>query len=199
MTMVVFVAEWFWRITPAVLWGKNFNAGHSMQTFQRQIRAYHPCAHRDQWLVVTRSVETKPAGYIFSCTFHLIRMKFYVALKHFNIIISIPLLSEISYTTGTNRCFSDCVKNGMHLDVSGPIWFKLGLMIVTTELYTLILVYAILICVQGHWGKRNQKYLRHLPHTFSIDLGRIYNLLIWRTSFHLLQSISKRKNDSIWW
>ena len=92
---------------PAVLRGKNFKAGDYAQSVQR-IFSYQPCLwalltstvlYCCHWpwpyLGVTRSVQRKPIGFIFSHTFHLIRMKFDVVMKQFKFNILRLLFSKI--------------------------------------------------------------------------------------------------------
>ena len=38
----------------------------------------------------------------------------------------------------------------MHSDIYDPVWFKLGIMIDTLELYIFILIYVALILIQGY-------------------------------------------------
>ena len=52
----------------------------------------------------------KPTDLIFSQTFHLIRMKFYVVMKHFKLRILRLLLIKIFRNKGNNCCFTDCAK-----------------------------------------------------------------------------------------
>ena len=51
------------------------------------------------------------------------------------------------------------------------VWFKLGMMIDTIVLYILILVYLILIFIQGHKSARKQKLLRQLSH--KVEFGEL--------------------------
>ena len=46
----------------------------------------------------------------------------------------------------------------MHSDICEPVWFKIGIMIVATELYILILVYMTLTIIQGHREERKQNF-----------------------------------------
>ena len=68
--------------------------------------------------------KAKPAGFIFSHIFRLIRMKFDV-MKQLKPNILKLLLSEISWNKENNCCLANCIKNvniGMHLDV---LWINL--------------------------------------------------------------------------
>ena len=75
----------------------------------------------------------KPIGFIFSHTFHLIRMKFDVVIKQFKLnTLRVRLLLSMIYENN-NCCFTDSMKKNpfnirMHLDVYKLIWFKLGIM-----------------------------------------------------------------------
>ena len=83
---------------------KTFNVGHYMQTFQPifftpamligTIDLYHfiPLLLT---LALPGQCKAKPLGFIFSHTFHLIRMKFDLLLKQFKLNIQILFLSEI--------------------------------------------------------------------------------------------------------
>ena len=51
---------------------------------------------------------------------------------------------------------------GMHLDACEWIWFKLGVMIDTSVLYSLLLVLSTLILIQGHRSARKQNILHQL-------------------------------------
>ena len=74
-----------------------------------------------------------------------------------------------------NCCFTDCIRKffytDMHMDVYESIWLTLGMMIDTTELYSLIPVWMALMFTLGHrnaWSKKF--YTNHLT-KFSIDLN----------------------------
>ena len=74
-----------------------------------------------------------------------------------------------------NNYFTDRIKNfsvGIHSDIYESIWFKLGLMTDTVELYILILVLLTLTLIQGHRSARKQKLWRQLSHKVFLG-GRV--------------------------
>ena len=88
-------------------------------------------------------------GFIFSDTFHLIRIKFDVVMKQFKLNIWGYFWLRFPETRGIPAAFcflfffvtaSKTFIVGVHLDVYKLIWFKLGMMIDTIVLYVLILV-----------------------------------------------------------
>ena len=82
--------------------------------------------------------------FIFSHTFQLIRMKFDTVLKQCKLkLIDLLLLSDTESSDMTILLTTlKTTKSGMLLDCYEPIWFKLDMMIETTEFYTLIAVWA---------------------------------------------------------
>ena len=64
---------------------------------------------------------------------------------------------------------------GMHSDVYKWIRFKLDLMIDTIVLYTLMLVFLILILIQGHKSVRKQNVCTNYLTKLSIDLNGIWH------------------------
>ena len=96
-------------VLPSIWRGKHFNIGHYTQTFQSIF--FHTCqAYRQNWLLpfetfsltLTFAVgsqgqrNAKPTDLTFFLAhFHLIRMKFDVAMKRFKLNIPRLLLSKI--------------------------------------------------------------------------------------------------------
>ena len=65
------------------------------------------------------------------------------------------LLSSSYIVQGNNCCSTDCMKkcwlfHDMHSVIYELIWFKLGMMVDTTEVYILILVWVTLTSIRGH-------------------------------------------------
>ena len=66
-----------------------------------------------------------------------------MVMKQLKLNILRLLLNKIYLIKANKCCFltaSEGINVGMHLDIYELIWFKLGVMIDITELYTLILV-----------------------------------------------------------
>ena len=133
----------------------------------------HTCdAYKHCWLLPFYTIFTdlnqgsqgkhkaKPVGFIFPHTFHMIKMRYDLAMTQFKLNILRQLLTEIYGIKGNNCCFTDCIKQKTKklrwhaFENYEPMWFKLGLEIDTTELYILILVYVTLILIQGHRNAR---------------------------------------------
>ena len=75
---------------------------------------------------------------------------------------------------------------GMHSNVYEWIWFRLGMMIDTVQLYIMILVLLTLTLIQSHRSARKQKPIHQLSHkVFSWcrwNLVYFQDMLVWRTS-----------------
>ena len=71
-------------------------------------------------------------------------MKFDVVSKEFKLNTLKLSLSEICGVKGNDSCLEFAISNnfsaGMHSDIYALIWFKLGMLIETIELYILVLV-----------------------------------------------------------
>ena len=78
---------------------------------------------------------------------------------------------EAREMTAVSQTVSKHFNVGMHSDVPELIWFKLGLMIVTIVLYSLILVLLTLTLIQGHMSARKQKLLHQVSR-------KVFNLLL---------------------
>ena len=99
--------------------------------------------------------------------------------------------------------FSKSFNTGMHL-VYEPVWCKLGMMIDTIELYSLILVGVILTFIGGHRCARKWKLQHQLSH--QVRAGFEWNLVCcqylwvcWTSfSFHLSLSMFKGENRELW-
>ena len=91
----------------------------------KQIFSYLPCLqapltstilYHFQWPCDWRSQgqhKAKPLGFIFSCTFQLIGMKFDIV--EFKVNIQIVFLSEVFWNTGNNYYFTDSVQKNVTL------------------------------------------------------------------------------------
>ena len=65
---------------------------------------------------------------------------------------------------------------GMHSHVYESIWFKVGMMIDTIELYILILTLLILTLIQGHRSTKKKKVLFQLSH-------KVFTLFGWNLAY----------------
>ena len=74
----------------------------------------------------------------------------------------------------------------MHSDTYELIWLKLDLIIDTTELYILILVFWTLTLIQGHGDARKQKVLSNYFLKLSVDVIGIWHAVetCWFDEFH---------------
>ena len=144
----------------------------------------------------------KPVGFIFSHTFHLIRMKSDVVMKQFEQHIWRLLLSKIYWKKGNEFCSTNCIKKtfnvSVYLDIYKSVWCRIGLMIDTVVLYIFILVYLTLTVIQGHRFSRKQKLLCQLFHKifnwFEWNMVYCWDLLVWWTSYScILMSFCLRK------
>ena len=81
-----------------------------------------------------------PDGFIFfACTFRAIRMKLYKVLGQFKLNSVALLSSECCVVKGAAVSLTVSENVGIYQDVYQSIWFKLGMMTVTTWLYIVIL------------------------------------------------------------
>ena len=68
----------------------------------------------------------------------------------------------------------------MHLDIYEPVWFKLGMMIETIELYSLSPVYVTLTFIQAHRDARKLELLQSCQSILMILLY-FWGMLVWWT------------------
>ena len=147
-----------------VLRDKNFNTGHYMQNFLPNffIRAmllgtidfchFIPLLLTLNLPWFTKSAQSKPIGFIFSHTFHLMRMKFDMAMKQFKLSI-LRLLRARFIETAVYRLHKK-IYVGMYSNMYEWIWFRVGMMIDAIVLKILKFVQLTLTLIQGH---RNAK------------------------------------------
>ena len=114
----------FGRTCVCVLFLKNFNLGHYMQSVLPVFffHTYHAYRYLTStilyhlhwpWSCQGHKVSTKLnlLASFFRTLFHLIRMKFDVVMKHFKLDILWLLLSMVYWNEGNKSCFPDCAKN----------------------------------------------------------------------------------------
>ena len=122
---------------PSVLCGKNLNVGHYLQNVQPKFYIAAMLLGTI-WLLPFCTTFTdldiawgsqgqhkaKPAGFIFSQTFPLIRMKFDMMMKQFKLNILRLLLREIYGNKGNDCCFTlTCIWTFMNWFDSNLVWW----------------------------------------------------------------------------
>ena len=106
------------------------------------------------------------------------RLSYSCPLKQFK--LNIPRL--LSFMESRKRTYvqaaSKNINVGIHLDIYEPSWFKLSMMIDTTELYILMLVSLTLTMIQAHRVARKKKNFcaSYLPRLW-MDVGGVGTLL----------------------
>ena len=154
---------------------------------------------------VTRSVESRTSWLHFLTHFSTDQDKIWYLLNQFKLHILILFLSEIYWNKGNNCCFTDHITNfnvDLHSDIHESIWFKLGLMIHTIVLYSMILLWLTLTLIQGHRSCGEQTLLLQLFHKvfnwFGWNVVYGCDLLVWWTSysFYLIHSVFKGENPA---
>ena len=96
----------------------------------------------------------------FSCTFKLIRMKFNMVLKQLKLnTLMFFFLARVNEAREITSVLLTVYKKPQTFmnSFGSNLVFKLGMMIDTTELCILILVYVTLTLIQGHSSARKQK------------------------------------------
>ena len=113
--------------------------------------------------------EAKPVGFIFSIQFSFEEDETSYGDEAIQPNFLILVLNESYWTRGSNLCFTDCIKKtkntcnvGMHSEIYIQKWFKLGLMINTTELHIIMLVCVTLTLIQGRGMQERKKLLCQL-------------------------------------
>ena len=117
--------------------------------------------------------KTKPSAPIISHTFQSVCMEIDILLRLVGVMNLSFFLSRPFSFQGRNPYLCDFVKKtkqnnnkkhthlnvGLYSDIYRPIFFKLGMVIETTDSYTLTLVWMISTFNQGHSYMRNQNLL----------------------------------------
>ena len=128
--------------------------------------------------------EAKPVSFIFSHTFHLIKLKFDVVIKQFMLNIVKVLLSKICRNKGNNCCCTGYVKR---IYTFGRLHISL-IQIWSDDRYccTLHVDTRTLTLMQGHRSVSQQNLLHQLSHKilnrFEWNLVYFWDLLAWWTS-----------------
>ena len=138
------------------------------------------CHFKWPWLGFTRSDENKTYWLLFLHTWEMIRMKFDVVLKQCKLnSLNTYLNGKLYLIKGNNLLFY--FKVDMHSDVYELIWFQFGMMIDTTELHILILVYRTLTMVQGHRSAKKAKMC-------APSISQFFYLFVWNLVYcwHLI-------------
>ena len=104
--------------------------------------------------------------------FELTWLKFGIVMKQFKLKHSETVLlpaSKVEHPQSvlltTSNKNNEINNVSMLSDIYKPVWFKLSMMIDTTEHYILILFYVTLTFIQGHRDARKQQLLHNLSST----------------------------------
>ena len=119
--------------------------------------------------------EAKHSGFVFLHIFQLIRMKFDMARKKLKLNIRRLLFIRFEGSreiTAVLLAASKELDVYIHLNIYEPVWYKLNVMTVTTELCSLLLVDVILTLIQGYRDGRKPKLQCQFSHT-------LFNGLRW--------------------
>ena len=140
--------------------------------------------------------ETKPIGFIFSHTFPLVRMKFDVVMKQFNLTFSDCFWVRFRETRRITAVLLTASKNfqaGMHLNMYESNWFKFGMIDIIVLYIILILVWFAWVFVQGQKAQTSVISQSFQSIWMKVDVS-MYPM-VWWTNFHLFCPFNRQGRE----